>query len=115
MMIARTAIASALLAALAVTPAFADGPTARASGVQALHVFPHSGSPVVGKLANQQRVYLDQCTRQAKWCHAIPLDGGPSGWVLGSYLIGSPAKVEATPFEFSFDPMDPLDLFGHPL
>jgi hypothetical protein len=31
--------------------------------------------------------------------------------VLGSYLIGSPAKVQVTPFEFSFDPMDPLGLF----
>jgi hypothetical protein len=109
-MIKPTIIAALVLAALA-TPAFADRPTARSSGVQGLHIYPRSSSPIVGKLADQERVYLTQCTRKARWCYAIPLDGGPGGWVLGSYLIGSPAKVEVTPFEFSFDPMDPLDLF----
>jgi uncharacterized protein YraI len=111
MSIVKTVFAATLMAALAITPAFADRPTARSSGVQSLHLYPRAGSPIVGKLANQERVYLDQCTRKARWCHAIPLDGGPSGWVLGSYLIGSPAKVQVTPFEFSFDPLDPLDLF----
>ena len=47
----------------------------------------------------------------AKHCHVIQRDGGPSGWVLGSYLVGSPAKNAVTPFEFSFNPLDPLDLF----
>ena len=101
-------IAAALLAA---SPAVADRPTARASGVQVIHTAPRSGSPVIGKLAADERVYLDACTRQSRWCLVRQLDGGPSGWVLGSYLVGSPAKLQVTPPEFSFDPMDPLDLF----
>jgi hypothetical protein len=28
--------------------------------------------------------------------------------VLGSYLIGSAAKNAVTPFEFSFNPLDPI-------
>jgi len=95
----------------AAAPALADRPTARASGVQAIHTQPRSGSSVVGKLAADERVYLDACTRHSRWCLVRQLDGGPSGWVLGSYLVGSPAKLQVTPPEFSFDPMDPLDLF----
>jgi len=102
-----------LAAALVVTaaPALADRPTARASGVQAVHTRPAAGSPIIDKLANNERVYLDRCTRFSRWCHVVQLDGGPSGWVLGSYLVGSPAKNAVTPFEFSFNPLDPLDLF----
>ena len=109
----RPALVALLLATLSVSPALADRPTARSSGVQAVHTSPRSSSSVVGKLKDQERVYLDRCTRKALWCHVIQLDGGPSGWVMGADLIGSPAKVEVTPFEFSFDPMDPLDLFNH--
>ena len=110
-----TLLLALALATLAATPTLADRPTARSSGVQAIHTHPRSSSPTVDKLADQERVYLDKCTRQARWCHVIQLDGGPGGWVLGSYLIGSPAKVLVTPFEFSFDPMHPLeDLPGHP-
>lgn len=109
----RTALLAISLAALA-TPTLADRPTARASGVQAVHTQPRSSSRIVDKLADQERVYLDKCTRLARWCHVIQLDGGPGGWVPGSYLIGSPAKVMVTPFEFSFDPMHPLGgLPGH--
>ncbi len=107
----RTLLALAVTALIA-APALADRPTARASGVQAVRAHPHSGAPIVDKLADQERVHLDKCTRHARWCHVVQLDGGPGGWVLGSYLIGSPAKVMVTPFEFSFDPMDPLDLYG---
>ena len=110
----KSVLAAILLAALAASPALADRPTARSSGVQGVHISPRSISPIVDKLRDQERVYLDRCTRQSIWCHVVQLDGGPSGWVMGSYLIGSPAKVMVTPFEFSFDPMDPLDLFkGH--
>jgi hypothetical protein len=107
----RTALTAIILAALAVSPALADRPTARASGVQGVHTAPRSSSPIVDKLRDQERVYLDRCTRQALWCRIAQLDGGPGGWVMGADLIGSPAKVQVTPFEFSFDPMDPLDLF----
>lgn len=108
--LATSIVATVLLAA---TPAFADRPTARSSGAQEVYVWPRLGSPVADKLEDQERVYLDRCTRQAKWCHVIQLDGGPGGWVMGADLIGSPAKVQVTPFEFEFDPMDPLDLFDH--
>ena len=109
----RPALIALLLAMLAASPALADRPTARASGVQAVHTWPRSSSSVVDKLKDQERVYLDRCTRKALWCHVVQLDGGPAGWVMGADLIGSPAKVEVTPFEFSFDPMDPLDLLRH--
>jgi hypothetical protein len=107
----RTALAAIFLAALAASPAFADRPTARSSGVQGVHTSPRLSSPIVDKLRDQERVYLDKCTKKALWCHVVQLDGGPGGWVMGADLIGSGAKVQVTPFEFSFDPMDPLDLF----
>ena len=94
--------------ALVTVPALAERPTARSSGIQAVHTRPWSASRVVDRLADQERVYLTRCTREAKWCHVRQLDGGPAGWVPGSWLIGSPAKVLVTPFEFSFDPLDPI-------
>lgn len=110
----RTAMLALAIVALATAPALAERPTARASGVQTVHTQPRSSSPIVDKLADQERVYLDRCTRLARWCRVVQLDGGPRGWVPGSYLIGSPAKVMVTPFEFSFDPMHPLGgLPGH--
>lgn len=86
---------AAAFPALAVSTA-----TARSSGVQAIHTGPGLGYPIVGKLANQERVRLAVCTRHSRWCKVVQLDGGPSGWVMGSYLIGSPAKLEVTPDEF---------------
>ena len=107
--------AAALLLLLAATPALADRPTARSSGVQAVHTHPRLSSPFVDKLRDQERVYLDKCTKQALWCHIIQLDGGPGGWVMGADLIGSGAKLIVTPYEFSFDPLHPLGgLPGHP-
>jgi hypothetical protein len=107
----RTALLAATAALLCATPTLADRPTARSSGVQGVHTWPRSSSPIVDKLKDQERVYLDKCTRKAMWCHVVQLDGGPGGWVMGADLIGSPAKVLVTPYEFEFDPMDPLDLF----
>ena len=98
------------LAALA-TPAAAAS-TARASGILAVHSGPGGYYPTIDKLAKNERVKLDSCTRHARWCHAVQLDGGPSGWVEGSYLVGSPAKNAVTPFEFSFDPLDPGNFFS---
>src|SRR5689334_24933509 len=108
----RPVLAALLLATLAAaSPALADRPTARSSGVQGVHTSPRLSSPIVDKLRDQERVYLDKCTRKSLWCHVIQLDGGPGGWVMGADLIGSSARLQVTPFEFSFDPMDPLDLF----
>ena len=75
--------------------------------MQSVHTGPGNRYRVIDKLRDQERVRLAECTRQSRWCRVIQLDGGPSGWVPGSYLIGSPAKVEVTPFEFSFDPLAP--------
>lgn len=110
----RTTPALLVLLALVATPALAERPTARSSGVQAIHTRPTLTSRIVDKLADDERVYLRECTRQTKWCYVVQLDGGPSGWVMGADLIGSAAKVQVTPFEFSFDPMHPLGgLPGH--
>jgi uncharacterized protein YraI len=107
-----TAFALAILLAAPVSAAAAAaGLTARASGVQAVHAGPGAGYPIVDKLANNERVRLDVCKRQQTWCHVVQLDGGPSGWVPGAWLVGSPAKNAVTPYEFGFDPLDPLDLF----
>ncbi len=112
MALTRTAFFSLVALSLFTLPATAAPLTARSSGVQAVHSGPGSSYPIVAKLADQERVRLDECTREQRWCHVIPLDGGRSGWVLGSYLIGSGAKNAVTPFEFQFNPMD---LFPHKL
>mgnify|MGYP001545944985 CR=1 FL=1 len=113
MPLARTTFAAAALLALCASPAAAAS-TARASGVLAVHTGPGDYFPVIDKLARNERVKLDQCTRHSRWCHILQLDDGPSGWVAGDYLVGSPAKNDVTPFEFSFNPLDPLDLRRRP-
>ena len=75
--------------------------------MQAVHLGPGNGYRIIDKLKNNERVTLRRCTRLSRWCLADQLDGGPSGWVDGSYLIGSGAKNAVTPFEFSFDPLRP--------
>jgi hypothetical protein len=105
-----------LLAALAVVPADAASskPTASASGVLAVYDQPYGPfRHLLFKLADNERVYVLQCTREARRCEIETLDGDGRGWVDGSYLYGAPAKNAVTPFEFSFDPMDPMDLFNH--
>src|SRR5690242_6861924 len=111
----RAAFAALFLAALATGPALADRPTARSSGVQGVHSWPRLGSSILDKLDDQERVYLDKCTRHSVWCHVVQLDGGPGGWIMGADLVGSAAKLRVTPFEFEFDPMHPLGgVPGHP-
>jgi uncharacterized protein YraI len=107
----RHPLAFAAFALLAATLPAAAASTARTSGTQAVRTAPVSYAPVLGKLPGNTRVAVIQCTRQARWCLVDPVAGGPSGWVLGSYLIGSAAKNAVTPFQFSFDPLDPLDLY----
>lgn len=110
----RSLFLSALLVAAAATATNAASTlTARSSGGQSVKIGPGSSYPTIDMLADQERVYVTRCLRQQTWCRIKQLDGGPAGWVMGSYLIGSPAKLAVTPFEFSFDPMDPLGLFDH--
>lgn len=101
------------LAAMPVDAALAK-PTARATGVLAVYDQPYgSFRHLLFKLANNQRVYVLECTREARRCRIETLDGKGTGWVDGSYIVGEAAKNAVTPFRFSFDPMDPLDLFRH--
>lgn len=88
--------------------------TARASGILAVHSGPGDYYATIDKLAKNERVAVASCTRQARWCLIHQLDGGPSGWVPGSYLVGSAAKNAVTPYQFSFDPLDPLGFYRHP-
>lgn len=106
MLLARTALLSALLLPFLAVPALAAS-TARASGVLAVHAGPGDYYPTIDRLAKNERVVPTLCTRHARWCRIRQLDGGPAGWVAGSYLIGSPAKNAVTPFEFSFNPLVP--------
>lgn len=73
---------------------------ARATGNLPIRSGPGSWYPVVGTLPDGERVGLSRCTRQSAWCKII-YDDGPDGWVRGSYLVGSAAKMRATPPEFT--------------
>ena len=104
---------AALLLSLAAAPAVADD-TARASGTLVVRAGPGDIYPAIDRLKKNERVAVASCTRQARWCLVHQLDGGPTGWVPGSYLVGSAAKNAVTPFQFSFDPMRPLGVHRHP-
>ena len=85
------------LCAAAITPALADSRgTARATATLELREGPGRRFEMIGKLAKDTRVHLRRCTRDSDWCLVV-LDGEPLGWVLGSYLVGSGAKLEVTP------------------
>ena len=75
-------------------PAFAA--TARASDPITIYAGPGAFYAPVGRLARNEVVKLSQCTPRGTWC--LVTHNGPEGWVLASYLVGSAAKVEATPW-----------------
>jgi len=83
----------------------AEAATARASDLLTIYAGPGIVYPAVGKLARNAVVKLAECTPRGTWCR---IDG--SGWVLGSYLVGSAAKVEATPWR---PLVNPDFMFGH--
>ena len=70
-------------------------PTARVSGNIAVREGPGTGYATIGRLQDGDRVSLEYCTRDDRWC----LVSG-AGWVNASYLIGWSAKIPATPFSF---------------
>lgn len=85
------------LGAVTAAPALADSlGTARASATLDVREGPGRRFEIIGKLSKDTRVHLRRCTRDSDWCLVV-LDGEPLGWVLGSYLVGSGAKVEVTP------------------
>lgn len=89
-------ILAAALAALAAPVAAAE---ARATGDLPIRSGPGSGYRTIGTLPDGTSVGLSRCTRQSRWCKII-YDDGPNGWVRGSYLVGSAAKMRVTPPEF---------------
>lgn len=109
----RTALLalSLLAAGLAVLPAeAASRGTARASADIPVRSGPGAGYRTIGTLPQGTQVRLQRCTRESNWCLFLGKNGEPAGWVRGSYLVGSGAKLEVTPHKFlGFDPLDPLD------
>lgn len=83
--------------------------TARATGDLPVRAGPGSGYRIIGTLPDGSRVHLVRCTQGSNWCLFAGPGGQPAGWVRGSYLVGSPAKLEVTPHRFlGFDPLDPI-------
>lgn len=109
----RTALLalSLLAAGLATMPAeAASRGTARASADIPVRSGPGAGYRTIGTLPSGSEVRLQRCTRNSNWCLFLDDDGEPAGWVRGSYLVGSGAKLEVTPYKFEgFDPLDPID------
>jgi uncharacterized protein YraI len=108
----RTALVvlSLLAASLAVLPAeAASRGTARASADIPVRSGPGSSYRTIGTLPAGTAVHLQRCTRESNWCLFLDADGEPAGWVRGSYLVGSGAKLEVTPHKFlEFDPLNPI-------
>jgi len=95
---------SAAFAALGSAGAVAA--TARASGAPAVYAGPGYGYAMIGRLASGEVVSIAECTPRAVWCRIV--HAGPDGWVLGSFLVGAAAKVNATPWQPLVNP------FHHP-
>lgn len=101
---------SLVAASLAALPAeAASRGTARASADIPVRSGPGAGYRTIGTLPKGSQVHLQRCTRESNWCLFLGKDGEPAGWVRGSYLVGSGAKLEVTPYKFEgFDPLDPI-------
>jgi len=108
----RRTLFALLLLSLPATPAVAAD-TARASGTLVVRAGPGDYYPAIDRLEKNERVAVASCTRESRWCLIHQLDRGPSGWVPGFYLVGCAAKNAVTPYQFSFDPLDPLGFHPH--
>lgn len=112
----RTALLAAAMSVAAVLPLSAEAAstsTARASADIPVRSGPGVGYQRIGILKKGAEVRLERCTRDSGWCLFLGKDGDPVGWVRGSYLVGSSAKLQATPHRFlGFDPLDPLGFCG---
>jgi len=87
----------------------ASAATARASAAITIYDGPGYYYAPIGRLASGEVVKLSECTPSGRWCRVV--HDGPDGWVLASYLVGSAAKVDATPFRPLVRPR--FDLFRH--
>ena len=108
----RTALLalSLVAACLVALPAeAASRGTARASADLPVRAGPGAGYQTISTLPKGTEVRLQRCTRNSNWCLFLSAGGQPAGWVRGSYLVGSGAKLEVTPYKFQgFDPLDPI-------
>ncbi len=91
-----------------VAPALAQ-PTARASATLAIFAAPNGSSQQIGRLDKGMEVDLERCTYGGKWC-LVQNPYGNDGWVKAGYLVGSAAKLEATPYK----PLVEFDFFYEP-
>ncbi|MEO8882752.1 MAG: SH3 domain-containing protein [Devosia sp.] len=99
------------VAALGLSAGGAYAASARASDPIPIYDSPGGSRLPIGRLVRGEVVQLDRCTPRGVWCRVI--HNGPTGWVLASYLIGSAAKMEATPGRSLVNPLrDPLFLPG---
>ncbi|MGN6102725.1 MAG: SH3 domain-containing protein [Devosia sp.] len=87
----------------------AEAATARASDPLTIYAGPGSWYAPIGRLPQGAVVTLAECTPRSVWCR---IEGG--GWVLGSYLVGSAAKVEATPWRPLVNPFYRMFPHRHP-
>jgi uncharacterized protein YraI len=94
--------ALAAIAVMGLATETAAAPTARATGTLSIHSGPGNRFPVIGRLPDSSVVSLSECTPSQSWCRIA--SGGPDGWVLGSYLVGSAAKNQVTPWRSLVDP-----------
>ncbi len=112
----RIALAAAALSLAALAPVSAGAAsagTARASADIPVRSGPGVGYDRIAILKKGAQVRLQRCTRDSGWCLFLGKDGEPVGWVRGSYLVGSGAKLEVTPHRFlGFNPLDPLGFCG---
>lgn len=97
--LALLALVSALVVAALTLPLEAG--EARSSGNTPYRAGPGERFAVLGRLVDGRYYEVERCTREARWC-LVSSGGDLLGWVLGSYLVGSPAKVEVTPPDFEF-------------
>jgi len=97
------ALAALATLALALSAAPAVAGEARASGNVPVHSGPGSYYRVIDHLIDDEYYEVEDCTRQARWC-LVSEAGDLLGWVRGSSLVGSGAKVNVTPFEFLVTP-----------
>lgn len=97
-----------LAGSLALAVAFVAAPSiaaeARSSGNAAVRDGPGNRYAIIDHLEDGEYYEVEECTRRSIWCLVSDDDGYELGWVRGSYLVGSRAKREATPFEFLVDP-----------
>ena len=101
------ALPAALLSLSALVPSIASAGEARASGDVPVRWGPGSGYEVIGYLDDGDYYEVEDCTWRAHWC-VVSVDGEELGWVRGSYLVGSGAKNQVTPFEFLVEPNFPF-------